>query len=147
MTSPKSAGAAPDGREPITRMELMISYVLRGGVLLSAAVILCGITLAAVTRDTGYAPIQPHHLPDILAFHPAAGPGYFPTAPAAVLQAALIGKPYAIIGLGMLLLIATPVLRVALSVVFFLAQRDWLYAGITVFVLTVLLISMIVGVG
>jgi len=147
MTSPKSAGAAPDGREPITRMELMISYVLRGGVLLSAAVILCGITLAAVTRDTGYAPIQPHHLPDILAFHPAAGPGYFPTAPAAVLQAALIGKPYAIIGLGMLLLIATPVLRVALSVVFFLAQRDWLYAGITVFVLTVLLASLIVGVG
>ena len=125
----------------------MISYVLRGGVLLSAAVILCGITLAAVTRDTGYAPIQPHHLPDILAFHPAAGPGYFPTAPAAVLQAALIGKPYAIIGLGMLLLIATPVLRVALSVVFFLTQRDWLYAGITVFVLTVLLASLIVGVG
>ncbi|MBP1779232.1 MAG: hypothetical protein H6Q86_5243, partial [candidate division NC10 bacterium] len=42
---------------------------------------------------------------------------------------------------------ATPVLRVALSVVFFLAQRDWLYAGITVFVLTVLLASLIVGVG
>jgi len=32
-------------------------------------------------------------------------------------------------------------------VVFFLAQRDWLYAGITVFVLTVLLASLIVGVG
>jgi len=146
MMSPEPAGA-PDGREPITRMELMISYVLRGGVLLSAAVILCGITLAAVTRDTGYAPIQAHHLPDILAFHPSTGPGYFPTAPAAVLRAALVGKPYAIIGLGMLLLIATPVLRVALSVVFFLAQRDWLYVAITVFVLAVLLLSLIVGVG
>jgi len=146
MMPPEPVGA-PDGREPITRMELVISYVLRGGVLLSAAVILYGLSLAAATRDTGYAPIQPHHLPDILAFHPAAGPGYFPTTPATVLRAALAGKPYAIIGLGMLLLIATPVLRVALSVVFFLAQRDWLYAGITVFVLAVLLLSLIVGVG
>ena len=144
---PAETAGAPDGREPITRMELMISQVLRGGVLLSAGVILCGITLAAITRDTGYAPIRPHQLSDILAFHPAAGPGYFPTDPAAVLRAALAGKPYAIIGLGMLLLIATPVLRVALSVVFFLAQRDWLYAGITVFVLAVLLLSLIVGVG
>ena len=146
MNSAESAGA-PDGREPITRMELVVSYVLRGGVLLSAAVILCGIMVAAVTRDTGYAPIRPHHLSDILAFHAGAGPGYFPTDPAAVIQAALVGKPYAIIGLGMLLLIATPVLRVALSVVFFLAQRDWLYVGITVFVLAVLLLSLIAGVG
>ncbi|MBP1776312.1 MAG: hypothetical protein H6Q86_2322, partial [candidate division NC10 bacterium] len=81
------------------------------------------------------------------AFHPTAGPGYFPAAPAAVLRAAWVGKPYAIIGLGMLLLIATPVVRVALSVAFFLAQRDWLYTGITVFVLAVLLVSLIVGVG
>ena len=146
MMPPSPAGASEE-REPITRMELMISYVLRGGVLLSAAVILCGIALAAATRDTGYAAIQPHHLPDILAFHAAAGPGYFPTAPALVVRQALAGKPYAIIGLGMLLLIATPVLRVALSVLFFVAQRDWLYAGITVFVLGVLLVSLIVGLG
>ena len=144
---PAEPAGAPDERGRITRMELVISYVLRGGVLLSAAVVLYGLALVAVTRDTGYASIQPHHLPDILAFHPAAGPGYFPTAPAAVLRAALVGKPYAIIALGMLLLIATPVVRVALSVVFFLAQRDWLYAGITVFVLAVLLLSLIVGAG
>ncbi len=144
---PREAAGASEGREPITRMELVISYVLRGGVLLSAAVIFYGLALAAATRATGYAPILPHHLPDILAFHPAVGPGYFPTAPATVIRAALAGKPYAIIGLGMLLLIATPILRVALSVVFFLAQRDWLYAGITVFVLAVLLLSLMAGVG
>jgi uncharacterized membrane protein len=146
MMPPEPMGA-PDGREPITRVELVISYVLRGGVLLSAAVILCGITLLAVSRNTGYAPIRPHHLPGILAFHSGAGPGYFPTAPAAVVRAVLAGKPYAIIGLGMLLLIATPVLRVALSVVFFLVQQDWLYVGITVFVLAVLLLSLVAGVG
>jgi len=143
----REPAGAPDGRAPITRMALAISYVLRGGVLLSAAVILWGISLAAVTRNTGYAPIQPHHLPDILSFHAAAGPGYFPTAPATVLRAALAGKAYAIVGVGVLLLIATPIVRVAMSVVFFLAQRDWLYAGITVLVLAVLLVSLIVGVG
>jgi uncharacterized membrane protein len=136
-----------DGPGPISRMELLISYVLRAGVLLSAAVILLGVVRLAVTRDTGYAPILPHHLPAILAFHQSGGPGYFPTSPAAVGREALAGKPYAIIGLGLLLLIATPVVRVALSVVFFLAQQDWLYVGITVFVLAVLLASLVVGIG
>ncbi len=65
----------------------------------------------------------------------------------ALAQGALSGKPYAIIGLGMLLLMATPVVRVALSVVFFLMQKDWLYVAITVFVLTVLLLSLVTGIG
>ena len=137
----------PDGMESITRMELVISYVLRGGVLLSAFIILYGVVLGAATRDTGYAPIRPHHLSDMLAFRQSAGPGYFPTTPAVVVREARAGKPYAIIGLGMLILIATPVLRVALSVIFFLVQRDWLYVGITLFVLTVLLLSLTAGIG
>jgi uncharacterized membrane protein len=135
------------GLEPISRMELLISYVLRAGVLLSAGIILLGILRLAWTHHTGYAPLLPHHLPDILAFHPTGGPGFFPAAPAAVIQGSLAGKPYAIIGLGMLFLIATPVVRVALSVVFFLVERDWLYMGITLFVLTVLLLSLVAGVG
>jgi uncharacterized membrane protein len=64
-----------------------------------------------------------------------------------VVREAVAGKPYAIIGFGMLLLIATPVIRVALSVVFFLVQRDWLYVAITLFVLAVLLLSLVAGVG
>ncbi len=135
------------GMEPLTRMELTISYALRGGVLLSAAVILIGIMWFGITRDTGYAKVLPHHLSDLLAFHQTSGPGFFPTSSKAVLMGALAGKPYAIIGLGMLLLIATPVMRVALSVFFFLAQRDWLYTGITLFVLAVLLLSLFSGIG
>jgi uncharacterized membrane protein len=133
--------------EPLTRMELTISYALRGGVLLSAAVILIGIVWFALTQDTGYAKVLPHHLSDLLAFHQTSGPGFFPTSFKAVLMGALAGKPYAIIGLGMLLLIATPVVRVALSVFFFLSQRDWLYVGITLFVLTVLVLSLFSGIG
>ncbi len=144
MTQPRLADAV-DGQGPAAGMEMVISHVLRGGVLLSASVILCGVILLVGRGDTGYAPVRPHELSTILAFHAGAGPGYFPTTPAGVARDALAGKPYAIIGSGMLLLIATPVLRVALSVVFFLAQRDWLYAGITVFVLAVLLLSLAAG--
>ncbi len=135
------------GLAPLTRMELMVSYVLRGGVLLSSAIIALGILLLAITRNTGYAQFLPHHLPDILAYHPAGGPGVFPTALGAVGTGVWAGKSYAIIVVGILLLIATPVVRVALSVLFFLGQEDWLYVGITLFVLAVLLGSMVMGVG
>ncbi len=141
------ASGANRGMEPPTRMELTISYALRGGVLLSAAVILIGIMWFGITRDTGYARVLPHHLSDLLVFHQTSGPGFFPTSLQAVLTGAFAGKPYAIIGLGMLLLIATPVMRVALSALFFLAQRDWLYTGITLFVLVVLVLSLFSGLG
>ncbi|MGD0264208.1 MAG: DUF1634 domain-containing protein [Candidatus Methylomirabilota bacterium] len=147
MSDEKSAGINHDGMEPLTRMELVISYALRLGVLLSAAVILVGILSFAFKQDTGYARVLPHHLRNILTFHQASGPGFFPTSLPAVLQGAMAGKPYAVIGLGMLLLILTPIVRVALSVFFFLAQRDWLYVGITLFVLTVLIFGLFSGVG
>ena len=135
------------GLKSLTRMELVISYVLRSGVLLSATIILVGILWFALTQDTGYARVLPHHLRDILTFHRHSGPGFFPTNLQAVVRGAAAGKPYAVIELGMLLLILTPVIRVALSVVFFLSQRDWLYVGITLFVLAVLMISLFSGIG
>lgn len=145
--SPAGSGHPDGGLPPLTRMELAISYVLRGGVLLSAAVILVGILLFAVTRDTGYARLLPHHLQDLLMYHAGSGPGFFPTRPSAVLAGSLTGKPFAIIGLGLMVLITTPVVRVALSVLFFLAQRDRLYVAITLFVLGVLGLSLLSGIG
>lgn len=47
-----------------------------------------------------------------------------------------------IIALGVLVLIATPVARVALLAVAFARQRDVLYAGLSALVLTVLLVSL-----
>jgi len=145
--SEKEHTGMPGGMEPLTWMELAISYALRAGVLLSAAVILVGILSFALTQNTGYARVLPHHLRDILTFHQTGGPGFFPTSLSAVLQGAMAGKPYAIIGLGMLLLILTPIVRVALSVFFFLFQRDWLYVGITLFVLAVLTFGLFSGIG
>jgi uncharacterized membrane protein len=47
--------------------------------------------------------------------------------------------------LGVLMLIATPIVRVALSTVVFLRQRDWLYTVITLIVLTLLLYGVVNG--
>jgi uncharacterized membrane protein len=137
----------PEGMEPLTRMEVVVSYVLRAGVIVSAAIVLVGILLFAARQETGYAKVTPHHLPGILAYHRTSGPGFFPTSLASVARGAAEGKPYAVICFGLLVLIATPVVRVALSVFFFLVQGDWLYVGITLFVLAVLLLSLFTGIG
>lgn len=46
---------------------------------------------------------------------------------------------------GVLVLILTPILRVALSLIDFLKERDWLYAFITAVVLAVILINSFEG--
>ena len=46
---------------------------------------------------------------------------------------------------GLLLLIATPVARVVLSVAAFALQRDLLYVGITLIVLAILTFSLLSG--
>jgi uncharacterized membrane protein len=50
--------------------------------------------------------------------------------------------PAAIIQLGLLILIATPVARVAFSVFAFAQERDWLYVVVTLIVLGLLLYSL-----
>lgn len=55
--------------------------------------------------------------------------------------------PPSILSLGILLLIATPVLRVIGSLFEFLQKRDWRYAIITSVVLLILIVSVIAGSG
>jgi uncharacterized membrane protein len=45
--------------------------------------------------------------------------------------------------LGLLLLIATPIARVAFSIFAFALERDWLYVGLTTVVFAVLLFSIL----
>ncbi len=129
----------------LARMETILARVLRAGVIVSAVVIAAGVVVLMATRRTGYAALAPHDLKDLLAYHAAPGPGYFPTTLAAVARGVLAGHAFALIAAGLLLLIATPVVRVALSVVFFAAQRDWRYVAITLFVLAVLAGTFVVG--
>ncbi len=58
------------------------------------------------------------------------------------LTAGLALRPFAIVQLGLLVLLATPVLRVAASVVAFIVEGDRLYATVSAAVLAILLTSI-----
>lgn len=51
----------------------------------------------------------------------------------------------AVIQLGVIVLIATPILRIAFSVFAFLLEKDYLYVGITLVVLSIIIANMIFG--
>jgi uncharacterized membrane protein len=56
-------------------------------------------------------------------------------------------RPSGFLALGLLVLIATPILRVVGSIFAFLYERDWRYAGITLLVLGIVMVSLILGKG
>jgi len=116
------------------RIEIIVGNLLRAGVLLAGAVVVLGggIFLARHGREA------PH-------FRVFVGePAELRTVPG-ILHDAVSLRGREIIQLGLLLLIATPILRVAFSVVGFALARDRLYVGITLVVLAVLLFSLAGG--
>ncbi len=113
----------------IRKTELIISGVLRVGVLLSVAIILAGVVYGYLLPLFGH----------------SAG-STFPDTVSGVSAGLLAGRPMAIISAGLLLLVATPVLRVAVSIVAFAIEKDRAYVLITALVLAILLTS-IFGIG
>jgi uncharacterized membrane protein len=53
----------------------------------------------------------------------------------------------AFLSLGLMILMATPAIRVLGSVIVFLWERDWRYAAITLLVLSVMIASVLLGRG
>ena len=113
------------------RLEQMIGLLLRAGVFLSAAVVLVG--------GIGYLVQHGGATPDYRVFR--SEPQQY-RDPAGIAMAAIGGDWRAVIQFGLLLLIATPVARVALSIVGFAIERDRMYVIVTAIVLAVLLISL-----
>ena len=124
------------------RIELFIAQLLRWGVILSFVIVSLGIGAVVVTGQTGYQQIRMDDLNSIVQYHV---PPEFPSSLGDVWSGLLALKSYSIIVLGLLVLIAIPVMRVAVSVVAFMLERDWLYVWITAFVLLVLLLSFAIG--
>jgi len=113
------------------RMELIIGDLLRAGVVLAAAVVVAGAILYLVRHG--------HSLPHYRVFREE--PSDLRSVSGIVADAlALRGR--GVIQLGLLLLIATPVARVAFSVVAFALHRDHLYVVVTLIVLGVLIFSL-----
>ena len=124
----KTISLGPDD-SIIRKTELIISGVLRGGVLLSVAIILVGISWFFVQRYTG------------VLVHPT-----YPSTLPEVVNGVGAGDPLSVVIVGLLVLLATPVLRVAVSIIAFALEEDRTYVIITAIVLAILLFS-IFGVG
>jgi len=134
-----AASELPNSSRPSTRgasgdqqIEVVIGNLLRYGVMLSAAVVLVGACI--------YLSRHAHEPADYRIFRGA--PSEFRTIPG-VIQSIHNGRGRGWIQLGLLLLIATPIARVAFCIFAFARQRDRLYVLFTVIVLAVLLYSLI----
>lgn len=117
-------------------VQILIGNLLRTGVTLAAAVVLFG----------GGVYLARHGLtaPQYRVFK--GEPTELCTVPG-IVKGALTLRGRGLIQLGLLLLIATPVVRVAVSVGAFAVQRDRLYVAITLIVLTILVYSLASGQG
>ena len=113
-------------------IENILGNLLRGGVLFSALVVSIGAIIYLVRH--GYAPV------DYRIFH--GEPAYL-RGVRGIVRDSLASRGRAIIQLGLLLLIATPVVRVAFSIVGFAKERDGMYVVFTVIVFSILLYSLL----
>ncbi len=113
------------------RIEVIIGGLLRTGVILAAAVVLVGAVV--------YLAHHGNQVPNYAVFH--GEPKDLKSA-SDIVHGALGMSGRAIIQLGLLLLIATPVARVLFSAIAFAIERDYMYVVITLVVLAILMYSL-----
>jgi uncharacterized membrane protein len=113
------------------RLENSIGNLLRAGVLLSAVMVFAGGVLYLVR----------HHA-DRVNYHQFSAGGSIMQSFGGVLKSTAHLNSEGLIQFGLLLLIATPVARVALAAVGFALEKDRLYAVVSLIVLVILLLSL-----
>jgi len=111
----------------VEEMEITISNLLKGGVLLSAIFIFIGLSMFLITGESGYTG------------------NYYPSNPIEIFKGLVSFKSYSIMLTGLLILILTPVFRVGVSIIVFFKEKDFLYVKITSLVFCILIISFILG--
>jgi uncharacterized membrane protein len=130
--------ANADADERVRRVELLISNLLRAGVLGSLALIVTGTVLTFVHH--------PEYLSSPADLSRLVQPGAaFPHSLRDVIDGIRLLHGQAIVTAGLLLLIVTPVVRVAVSIFAFIYQRDRTFTFITAVVLLLLLLSFFLG--
>lgn len=144
-TATETPGPAPTGAEEdprVRRVELAISLVLRFGVVVSVVVVGVGLGLM-FAHHPAYDTVTGSY-----SYHRLTSSSFpFPHTFSQLGASLRAGRGEGIVVLGILLLIATPVLRVAVSVLSFAYQRDHAMTVVTVFVLAVLVVSFFLGGG
>ena len=117
-------------------MSAVISGVLKYGVIASTILVVAGVVILFVDA--------PHSLPGSLGQVVSSNYGRPTLNLDQLLTGVSSGNPIFLIQLGLIVLLATPVARVAASVVMFAAEKDYLYLVVTIVVLGVLLLGLFV---
>jgi uncharacterized membrane protein len=115
-------------------MQAIIGWILRIGVSASMIIVFIGGVFFVYRHG--------HSIPDYRDFK---GVPYFIHNTGGILEGVRNLKGQAIIQLGIILLIATPVIRVAFSAVGFIIEKDYLYMAISIIVLLIIFASMLSG--
>ncbi|MEO8884622.1 MAG: DUF1634 domain-containing protein [Mucilaginibacter sp.] len=112
----------------------LIGWTLRLGVLISVGIVFIGGVLFIYRH--GYSTANHKVFKGVPAFLKSNS---------GIIDGILSLKGQAIIQAGIVLLIATPVVRVAFSAIAFILERDFLYTIISLLVLTIILASIFSG--
>jgi uncharacterized membrane protein len=118
------------------RMDEIMGRLLRAGVILSALFVLAGGAIYLTRHQT-----------PVIDYRVFQGEPEELRTVSGIFHEALTLRGRGLIQLGLLILIATPIARVAFSVVAFLYQRDWTYVVVTLIVLGLLVYSLLGGGG
>ncbi len=125
--TPPSTEAAED-----LRLDQVLGRLLQLGVVIAAVVVIAGVLLLAVRSP------RPS-----LVVRPFRGEPAPLRSIGSIATLAFHGDAAGVIQLGLLLLIATPVARVAIMLLDFVLRRDWAYIAITSVVLGALLCGIL----
>lgn len=135
-SSPLKTAAAPLP-EATTSPELLISSLLRYGVLASLALVSLGMLLTFIHH--------PDYFFSVEELQRLTAPDHGPHQLADVTAGMMTVRGQAFVMVGLLVMMAIPVLRVALSLRIFRQQHDRAYVVITSVVLTLLVLSFLLG--
>lgn len=115
-------------------MQAVIGWVLRAGVFISMIVVFIGGVIYIY-----------RHGHSIANYHEFKGVPDFVHSAGGIINGILHLRGRAIIQAGIILLIATPIIRVIFSAIGFILEKDHLYTGITFIVLLIIIISALSG--
>lgn len=119
----------------VSRINRRLASLMIAGVWLAAGLSTLGLAMSLIQREPR------------ATLKPFTGVVGDLTSPTAVLSAAAKFDPRGLMALGVLVLIATPVARVAFSLVTFAMERDRVYVLITAIVLGLLGVGLFAGIG
>lgn len=115
-------------------MQAVIGWVLRIGVIVSISIVFFGGIIYLY-----------RHGHEVVNDSKFIGIPDFVKTPGGIFHGILTIRGRAIIQLGIILLIATPIIRVIFSAIGFVLEKDRLYVGISLLVLLIIIISTVSG--